>query len=155
MECCPLPTKARFLRLCNRAPSGRQTSRPASACRLLLIHTSSNSSAYLSSVVHLELHRRARLLYRVSTLFHSIRASSQADRTICRNAFTSKLHQDNNRHHSLCGLIVLCLFLHGVRHLHLSFRRSHCRCEQSRPKPPPICHSAFLASLRRAPPDPR
>jgi hypothetical protein len=37
-----LPTKAR---LCNRAPSGRQASRPASACRLLFTHTSSNSSA--------------------------------------------------------------------------------------------------------------
>jgi hypothetical protein len=73
MECCPLPTKARFLRLCNRAPSGRQTSRPASACRLLLIHTSSNSSAYLSSVVHLDLHRRARLLHRVSFTTYALR----------------------------------------------------------------------------------
>jgi hypothetical protein len=153
MECCP-PRRAFYASATARQVVGKRVG-PASACRLLLIHTSSNSSAYLSSVVHLELHRRARLRYRVSTLIHNIRAESQADRTICRNAFTSKLDEDNNRHHSLCGPIVLCLFLRVGRHLHLSFRRSRCRCEQSPPKPPPICHSAFFASLRRAPPDPR
>jgi hypothetical protein len=104
--------------------------------------------------VHLELHRRARLLYRVSTLIHNIRAESQADRTICRNALTSKLPQDNNHHRGLCGPIVLWLFLRVVRHLHLSLGRNHCYCEQSRPDLHPYAHSAFLTSLRRAPSDP-
>jgi hypothetical protein len=139
MRSCP-PRHA----LCNRAPSGRQASRPASACRLLLTHTSSNSSAY--SALSCTLNSFAARVYRIAYphSIHNIRAESQADRTICRNAFTSKLAQDNNHHRSLCGPIVLWLFLRVVHHLHLFLTRSDCCCEQSRPDlhPYAIAHSS-------------
>jgi hypothetical protein len=150
MRSCP-PRHA----LCNRAPSGRQASRPASACRLLLTHTSSNSSAY--SALSCTLNSFAARVYRIAYphSIHNIRAESQADRTICRNAFTHEQACPRQQSppqplwaHCPLAILARCASPSFVPYT----QRLLLRTKPARP--PSICHSAFLTSLRRAPPIP-
>jgi hypothetical protein len=129
MQSCP-PRHA----FCNRAPSGRQASRPATACRPLLTHSRRNSS--VSSALSCTSNSIAARVYCVAyphsfTTIHALSRRPTVQST--SHAFTSKQAQDNNHRRGLCEPIVLWLFLRVVRHLHLSLIRSHCCCEQSRP----------------------
>lgn len=137
--------------LCNRAPSGQQRHRAEAAGQRAHVVSSSLTVAAtvaLTSAVscYPSLLRRARLSLRASTLVDTTyalrrRPTAQSVATLSR---ASTPAQDNNRHRGLCVLIVFCLFLGAVRHIHLSLILGHCCCEQSRPdlNPYAIAHSS-------------